>query len=99
MNDNRRNFLRKMMVSLVSLSAFSSLSGIFVSAFADDFPLVTKDDPMAKAVNYEASTKKKDKCVACALYTAIDKKKGKCQLFAGKSVTAGGWCSSFVAKK
>lgn len=74
-------------------------------AAAADAPLVTPDDPTAKALKYtsDASTSKEakpgSKCANCRLYQgAADSTQGGCLLFPGKSVKASGWCSSWTAK-
>jgi High potential iron-sulfur protein len=74
-------------------------------AAAADMPLVSADDPTAKALKYtsDASTAKDakpgSKCGNCRLYQgAANSAEGGCVLFPGKSVKAGGWCMSWTAK-
>jgi hypothetical protein len=75
------------------------------AANAADAPLVTADDPMAKALKYvsdaskAAEAKPGSTCANCKLYQgASGAAQGGCQLFPGKSVKATGWCISWTAK-
>jgi High potential iron-sulfur protein len=74
-------------------------------AVAADAPLVTADDPTAKALRYtsDASTapdaKRGSSCANCRFYQgAADSSRGGCLLFPSKSVKATGWCSSWTAR-
>jgi High potential iron-sulfur protein len=74
-------------------------------AAAADAPLVTTDDPTAKALKYVADVSKASdakpgsKCGNCRLYQgAADSAQGGCLLFPGKAVMSAGWCSSWTAK-
>jgi len=74
-------------------------------AAAADAPLLTADDPTAKALKYVVDASKAtdakpgSKCANCRLYQgAPDSAQGGCLLFPGKSVKATGWCSSWTAK-
>ena len=74
-------------------------------ADAADLPLVTADDPTAKALKYtdNACTAKDakpgSKCGNCRLYQgAANSAQGGCLLFPGKQVNSGGWCMSWTAK-
>jgi len=75
------------------------------SAWAADLPLLTGDDPTAKALNYVADASKASgakpgsNCENCKLYQgAAGSAQGPCLLFPGKSVKAAGWCSSWTTK-
>jgi hypothetical protein len=75
------------------------------TAGAADAPLVTADDPTAKALKYTADASKASdakpgsKCANCRFYQgAADSAQGGCLIFPGKSVKAAGWCSSWTAK-
>ena len=73
-------------------------------------PMVDEKDPAAVALGYVADATKVDKtkhakyaagqaCSGCALYQGqVDAAGGPCPLFAGKQVSAKGWCISFVKK-
>jgi hypothetical protein len=74
-------------------------------AFAADLPLVTPDDPTAKALKYVSDASKStdakpgSKCANCAFYQGDSgSAQGSCPLFPGKAVKANGWCSSWTAK-
>ena len=75
-------------------------------AQAADLPLVSTDDPTAKALKYTpdaskaADAKPGSKCGNCTLYQgAAGSAQGGCLLFPGKAVKATGWCSSWTLKK
>ena len=74
-------------------------------ALAADLPLVTADDPTAKALKYvtdaskASAAKPGSKCANCNLYKgAAGSAQGNCLLFPGKAVKATGWCASWTAK-
>jgi hypothetical protein len=74
-------------------------------ALAADLPLVTSDDPTAKALKYVSDVSKSGdakpgtKCANCTFYQgAAGSAQGGCPLFPGKAVKATGWCSSWNAK-
>jgi hypothetical protein len=71
-------------------------------AQAADLPLLDPSSAAAKKVNYvpDASqakaSSKGNNCAGCALYQgAYGSKQGGCQVFQGKDVLAGGWCTSW----
>ena len=98
----RRRLLQNAALGMILVPiAAASLS----AAVAADAPLVTEDDPVAKALKYvgdasKASTAKPgSSCATCKLYQgAAGAAQGGCLLFPGKSVKAGGWCSSWTAR-
>lgn len=72
-------------------------------------PMLKENDPMALALGYKDDTNKVDSakwkkfkagqtCDNCNLYKATGADKGTCSLFAGKEVTAKGWCNSWIKK-
>ncbi len=70
---------------------------------AADVPLMSEDDPAAKAVKYVDDAKKAktakagSTCANCGLYQGKEgAKSGPCQIFPGKAVTAAGWCQSWA---
>ncbi|NDP38934.1 MAG: iron permease [Rhodoferax sp.] len=99
---NRREFIVQL-----SLGG-SALAG--ANAFAADLPMVDATNPQATALGYVADTTKADakkfpkhvaaqQCSNCALYQGkAGAVSGACPLFAGKQVTAKGWCSAYVKK-
>ncbi len=105
---NRRQFLFKCGASGVAvLGAQGLLQGAAVAA---DMEPVSPSDPMASALGYveDATTADTEKfsryedgqtCANCLLYQGeADSEVGGCPLFAGKTVTAKGWCNSWALK-
>lgn len=85
---------------------YGTLAGSVVlrESHAADAPVLTEDDPTAKALHYVTDVHKaKDakpgsQCSNCALYTGDRKAaQGPCAAFAGKQVKAAGWCSAWTA--
>jgi hypothetical protein len=101
-DESRRRALKKVSLG-VALAPFAGMA--LRAAWAADLPLVTPDDPTAKALKYvpEASSaseaKPGSKCADCKLYQgAAGSGQGPCLLFPGKDVKASGWCSSWTPK-
>jgi hypothetical protein len=74
-------------------------------AHAADLPLVSADDPMAKALGYvtdvsqSKAAKPGSRCANCAQYQgAAGSAQGGCLLFPGKAVKSTGWCTAWAAK-
>jgi len=69
---------------------------------AAESPLISEDDPEAKAVKYvedatRAKEAKKNTCATCASYTGLDgTARGGCRIFKDKDVKAAGWCKSWT---
>ena len=68
-------------------------------------PLLSVSAPEAKAVHYVEDAKEAkeaapgNNCGNCGLYQGPNGSlHGPCQLFPGKEVKAGGWCSSWAAQ-
>ncbi|MGE0311915.1 MAG: high-potential iron-sulfur protein [Lautropia sp.] len=73
-------------------------------------PMVDPKDPLAASLGYVEDASKVDagkfpqhkpdqSCAHCQLYTGkAGDKSGPCGIFAGKQVSASGWCVSFVKK-
>ena len=101
-NASRRMFLKRATLSV----ALIPVAGLPVgAALAADLPLVTPDDPMAKALKYVPDASKAtgakpgSQCANCKNYQgAAGSAQGGCILFPGKAVKAAGWCSSWIAK-
>jgi hypothetical protein len=94
----RRNALKALLYGTLAGSA------VLREAAAADAPLVTEDDPMAKALHYVSDVhrskeaKAGSQCNNCALFTGDRKAaQGPCGAFAGKQVKATGWCSAWAA--
>jgi len=101
-DESRRRLLQRLTLGAVLVSLSSVASGAVLAA---DAPLVSTDDPTAKALKYVSDASKTpdakagSKCATCALYQgAADAPQGPCLLFPGKAVKATGWCSSWVKK-
>ncbi len=95
----RRRFLARLLAgaSLAPLALLHSRR-----SQAADLPLLDPSSPAAAEVKYVADASqakaaaKGNSCANCGLYQGADgSKQGACQLFPGKDVLAGGWCSSW----
>jgi len=102
----RRNLLRRaaLVLPLAPLAA-ASLQNALAANPAASLPLLSSDDPQAKALSYVADAKQSKEakpdntCATCALYQgASGSTQGPCQIFPGKAVKATGWCSSWTAQ-
>ncbi|SIT02092.1 high-potential iron-sulfur protein [Neptunomonas antarctica] len=102
----RRNLLKQ---SLFGLTALAAGTIIATSAYADELPELTEDDPMAIGLGYKKDTTTVDaakqprhtadqQCSNCALYMSKSETAGTCAIFAGKHVSATGWCSAYAKK-
>jgi hypothetical protein len=101
-DESRRQLLKKVTLG-VALMPIATIP--LRIALAADLPLVTLDDPTAKALKYVSDASKStdaksgSKCANCAFYQGgPGSSQGGCPLFAGKAVKADGWCSSWTAK-
>ncbi len=93
-------------VFLISAAAGAVLGATDSQAQA----MVDEKDPAAIGLGYVADAKKTETkkypkyaapqaCSNCALYQGTaGSKAGACPLFAGKQVTAAGWCSAYAKK-
>ena len=101
-DESRRRLLRRFSLGV----ALAPIAGVTLrTAWAADLPLVSTDDPTAKALKYTADASKASeakpgsKCENCKLYQgAAGASQGGCLLFPGKAVKAAGWCSSWTKK-
>lgn len=99
---NRRIFLARLLAGGSALAA--------TTAQAQALPLVAESDAQATAMGYKADTTKVDakkypkhdnaqKCSNCQLFQGKPgEAQAGCPIFAGKAVTANGWCSAWVKK-
>lgn len=101
-NDSRRRFFATAGGALGAVVIAGALPRI---ARAEDLPHLTLDDPTAKALNYTEDASKApaphqegQTCANCNFYQGAATGYGPCQLFAGKSVNAKGWCSGYAKK-
>jgi hypothetical protein len=97
---SRRQLLRRL--AAIGVPAAAAAIVRTHQARAADLPLLSPAAPAAKAVHYaeDASQDKRAPkgatCANCALYGgATGAAQGPCQVFPGRSVKAGGWCSSW----
>lgn len=79
------------------------------SASADSLTALDSNDPMAKSLGFVTDATKVNaganptykagqKCGTCAQYQGGSAATGGCNIFAGHSVPAGGWCKVWAAK-
>jgi len=101
-SESRRRLLKRLTLG-VALAPIAALP--LREAWGADAPLVSADDPTAKALKYVSdASQSKDakpgsKCATCQLYQgAAGSAQGPCLLFPGKAVKASGWCSSWTKK-
>jgi len=98
-DESRRQLLKKVALGTVLIPV------VVKTASAADLPLVSEDDPTAKALKYTpdvtkaAAAKPGSKCANCSLYQGGAAAQGGCLLFPGKAVKATGWCASWTAKQ
>jgi len=100
-DESRRRLLKQVTLGVALLP----LAVAPLRRAAADAPLLTEDDPTAKAVKYVSDARKASaakpgsKCTNCALYQgAAGSAQGGCLLFPGKQVKSTGWCTSWAAK-
>lgn len=98
-NPGRRALLRR---AALGLSLAPLLLGETSPAAEAQLPLISEQDPAAKAVHYVADASRAKgatsgaDCSSCSLYgAAAGAAQGTCSLFPGKLVKAAGWCSSW----
>jgi hypothetical protein len=107
MNDKRMNELnnpgRRALLKQAALGlsmAPLALTGS-PAALGASPPLITEQDPAAKAVHYVEDASRATgaqsgaDCSNCSIYSSAGTDRGTCTLFPGKLVKAAGWCSSW----
>jgi hypothetical protein len=88
---------RSLLKGFVAIPVAAVAAGFQTSAHAA--PMVSVDDPMAKALGYtEKSAVDGKSCANCQLYSGTGGASGPCTIFPGKEVAATGYCNSWVAK-
>jgi hypothetical protein len=100
----RRRFLKLVATSGAATGVAMFAPGLLRAA---DLPHLDASDPTAKALGYvedasattDAKHKAGDACANCQFYSGGPAGYGPCQIFAGKSVSAKGWCVSHSPRK
>jgi len=107
---SRRDAIKMMMGGLAAVPLMN-LVGMAV-AQAEDMPHVTADDPTAMALKYSENAAEADRagaarpglppeeqvCGNCQFSIGGEGDWLPCQLFPGKAVSAGGWCTSWTPR-
>ncbi len=99
----RRGFVKGALGVVAAVPLAAVLRGR--DAIADNhLPKLSEDDQQAQGLSYVHDASKSDKapegqnCANCQLYTGGDAEWGPCSIFAGKAVSAKGWCITWVQK-
>jgi hypothetical protein len=107
---SRRSFLAT--AAVAASAALVGLKPPAARAEGESLPHLSESDPLAKSLGYQSAAKSVDKskfptykdgehCGLCRFFQGTADATsgfGGCQIFAGYSVNAGGWCASFNAK-
>jgi hypothetical protein len=97
-SESRRRLLR----NLALAASVGTLASTQLRAAGEDLPLLSVDDPAAKAVKYVEDARKAKEamgntCANCSLYNGKDGSvQGGCQIIKGKAVKAAGWCNGWA---
>ena len=100
-----RSLARRRLLQSLALSVPLAALGMKprARAAAAAAPLLAASSPEARAVKYVEDAARASgaspgsTCANCALYQgAAGSKQGPCQIFPGKDVKAGGWCTSWA---
>jgi len=109
-NPSRRSFLAT--AAVAASAALVGLKPPAARAAGENLPHLSESDPLAKSLGYQSKAAKVDKskfptykagerCAECRFFQGTAGEKsgfGGCQIFAGYSVDADGWCASFNAR-
>ena len=109
-DQSRRAFLAT--AAVAASVAVVGLRPRTASAAGENLPHLSESDPLAKSLGYQMNAKNVDKskfptykagqrCADCRFFQGTPGEKsgfGGCQIFAGYSVNADGWCASFNAR-
>jgi hypothetical protein len=107
---SRRSFLAT--AAVAASAAVIGLRPRCATAAGENLPHLSESDPLAKSLGYQSDAAKVDKakfptykagerCGACRFFQGTAGQKSGyagCQIFAGYSVNADGWCASFNAR-
>lgn len=90
----RRDFIR----TVGAAAAMLPLAGV-IPVQAAEMPKLSEGDATAKALGYvHESTTAGQLCNNCNFWQGGDAVWGGCPLFPGNSVSAAGWCKSWIKK-
>jgi len=106
----RRSFLAT--AAVAASAALVGLKPPAARAAGENLPHLSTSDPLAKSLGYQDNAKSVDQskfptykagehCGECRFFQGTPGQSsgyGGCQIFAGYSVNAGGWCASFNAR-
>jgi len=99
MNPGRRALLQQ---AALGLTLSPLVPAAARATAAADLPLISEQDPAAKAVQYVEDARRAAgaasgaECSNCSIYSAAaGAANGTCTLFPGKLVKAAGWCSQW----
>ena len=109
-DSSRRSFLAT--AAVAASAVLVGLKPHSVRAAGESLPHLSESDPLAKSLGYQMNAKNVDqskfptykageRCGECRFFQGTPGQSsgyGGCQIFAGYSVNAGGWCASFNAK-
>jgi High potential iron-sulfur protein len=107
-DSSRRSFLAT--AAVAASAALVGLGPRSARAAGENLPHLSTSDPLAKSLGYQDDAKNVDKskfptykagerCAVCRFFQGTSSSGyGGCQIFAGYSVNADGWCASFNAK-
>jgi High potential iron-sulfur protein len=109
MTDRNSMSRRDALKGFVLLCGAAGALGDGRKAQAADLPHLSVDDPTAKALGYHEDAKSVEKakfptyvdgqmCSTCMQFQGKTDAFGPCNIFAGKAVSAKGWCQVWVKK-
>lgn len=107
---SRRSFLAT--AAVAASAALIGVRSRSADAAGENLPHLSESDPLAKSLGYQSDVKNVDKskfptyksgehCSVCRFFQGTAGQSSGyagCQIFAGYSVNAGGWCASFNAR-
>jgi hypothetical protein len=109
-DSSRRSFLAS--AAVAASAALVGLRPHSARAAGENLPHLSMSDPLAKSLGYQDNAKNVDqskfptykageRCSGCRFFQGASGQSSGyagCQIFAGYSVNADGWCASFNAK-
>ncbi|MBW4053329.1 MAG: twin-arginine translocation signal domain-containing protein [Proteobacteria bacterium] len=109
-DSSRRSFIAT--AAVAASAALVGLKSHSARAAGENLPHLSESDPLAKSLGYQMTAQNVDKskfptykpgerCADCRFFQGTAGEKsgfGGCQIFAGYSVSADGWCASFNAR-